>query len=1336
MITPAMFIDSDKGAKAAWKGFTYQTIYIANRVMLLNDESEFYPERVEDLLVVMYGSPTESIQVKAIADALTISDFSPRNPDSFFRRSLSLRQKNENLKLLVISFGPVGAELNDIALKKPEVIKNVTLKLTSYGYVEADVKWLLAHLEIKKVDLADLKKQIFSELNKIAETMAAPALAFNELTSYVSSLSLNGGKTSRSDWSRKLHSIATDFAAMSGFQREYGRSIRPLFEYKSGLSLEKLNEEYKMGINAHPDHIRNNLDLTRENWIERLKEGFLNYQTVIVRGASGQGKSSLAYRYLIDMYPESSVFLIEQVENKTQAANIVAAINGLSSARETNLIAYIDVAPYQTDWLWILEQLQKTGSKIKLLVTIREEDYRRTVVDKSNTSFDDVEIVFDKSEAAWIYSQQGVTHFRDFEEAWLTFGESGPLMEFIYLLNETSTLKQKLEAQINKIKMTELDSQSWLSVLRLSAYAGRLNINLNLRKTIDVTQCKNYDKMIYLFEKEYLLRETENKTYIEPLHAIRAEIIHSILEDAGLYPEEDLLLNTIQCVDNHSQMLIVHHCYDHVYSLALVEKIAQVRFDKWSNYASAVSGMLWMDIYDLYRIDRDVLFEGDQVLNNAFGFFALPDISGLLGEVDTSVLQKILQENNPKKLDHFNKVIEKLPRKHLTYNFIDKFFELSKNFLPSYLPQKSQEISNLGFVLFWMGIRKQFIAPCFAVNQIIQLIETTETDNILDLTEGMFYQNWDEIYNTVLPVLRSKVCSQFQIVVLDETDTEIDARFIADIFHESDKNINFSNNDRTMAVVGALRKLYPGKQQYATKILGADFMEGIPIFDGEKNIPARNLPNTYITQLNSWFHNLNVYEHRVRTWDEYVKNITDIRSAVIATAQKLSNGIDYLYKKNGNTKKLTDESFLSLLTETRMKLFGNSSLLPKCAVDRFGFVGDDENKNGGKTPEFNVIPNFQVLKTALFRKAFGQFCTNCSNFLEQKDDLILWRVHRSTENKNGRLSTINLIEAISQIKIIQMEFEKLFADLIDQNESERLNKQENESLETLLAVWNFLVETNLQKIDSVEYGQTNLIKRRKRDIEWFFTEKIRGVPDVRSISRPVLQVDGNINLYVTVELEKTDLFLRTAYKEFKISFPKAEHLTAESLHILNFVNHMIVCPSIGSNRILAAVNVEVRNFIIGDEEKLIKYITSYEPDIYIKNHFILPTEGDGLFHWNLFRSHVIVLKLVLSHSEKTINSLFSMPSETMVEDKVFDRWCKDGVEMLSKITNQLSTDLQALDKLLQDADAKKYLGVLTQTLNNLEDGKYVFIKSPDKSYFWGLLQEFNDSLANLYPSVL
>ena len=139
---------------------------------------------------------------------------------------------------------------------------------------------------------------------------------------------------------------------------------------------------------------------------------------------------------------------------------------------------------------------------------------------------------FDQSEAEWIYEQYENNKFRNFDEAWHSFGEFGPLMEFIYLLNETSTLREKLSAQFNKIKMEEPDAQDWLRVLRLSGYAGRLNINLNLAKVIRNLNCKNYEKMIYLFEKEYLLRKTDDDKYIEPLHAIRAEIIYSILKDS------------------------------------------------------------------------------------------------------------------------------------------------------------------------------------------------------------------------------------------------------------------------------------------------------------------------------------------------------------------------------------------------------------------------------------------------------------------------------------------------------------------------------------------------------------------------------------------------------------------------------------------------------------------------------------------------------------------------------------------------------------------------------------------------------------------------------------
>ena len=46
-----MELKSDIGAKSAWKGFSSQTLYIAYRLMILEDEMDMYPETVEDLMI-------------------------------------------------------------------------------------------------------------------------------------------------------------------------------------------------------------------------------------------------------------------------------------------------------------------------------------------------------------------------------------------------------------------------------------------------------------------------------------------------------------------------------------------------------------------------------------------------------------------------------------------------------------------------------------------------------------------------------------------------------------------------------------------------------------------------------------------------------------------------------------------------------------------------------------------------------------------------------------------------------------------------------------------------------------------------------------------------------------------------------------------------------------------------------------------------------------------------------------------------------------------------------------------------------------------------------------
>ena len=98
---------------------------------------------------------------------------------------------------------------------------------------------------------------------------------------------------------------------------------------------------------------------------EQNKYAFKEKNVVIIRGASGQGKSTLAYRYLLDNYSEDFIFAVEHITDSKQAEDIVLALNGLFNSESGDTIIYIDVSPYDTNWKWILEQIDKRGINLR-----------------------------------------------------------------------------------------------------------------------------------------------------------------------------------------------------------------------------------------------------------------------------------------------------------------------------------------------------------------------------------------------------------------------------------------------------------------------------------------------------------------------------------------------------------------------------------------------------------------------------------------------------------------------------------------------------------------------------------------------------------------------------------------------------------------------------------------------------------------------------------------------------------------------------------------------------------------------------------------------------------
>lgn len=525
--------------------------------------------------------------------------------------------------------------------------KALNKKMLEYGYSENEINWLFHNLKIEQINETVILDDVYSILEMKIEAMAAPKVAFDVLINYVSNLSRENSCTSKTIWEQKISELALDLASISGFVKQYGQTIIPIYDYHKNSDYETMKAEYQLGIDAHPQYIRENLDIIRPYWLRLISNGFAEKNIVLIRGASGQGKSTLAFRFLLDGYPESDIICVRKILSEENAVEICSALRGVSKSRGGEVIVYIDVVPYDTRWIWLCQELSRHENDIKLLVTIREDDFRRTPVDYNKTSFYEIELNLSADEAREIYTHHGTSSFLSFEEAWKSFGEQGPLMEFAYLLNQSDTLKNKLAAQID----------------------------------------------------------------IECLHALRAIILNGLLSKIGTLSEEYLLLTTLNSIQKNALIMVVEYIDNNCFDVKLIDGLCSISYDSWQLYAGVLQALLWGSVHSFYQDNHEIIVAGDSLFNGAFVMIGLGDVTGYFKEIDMSVFYEIVKKDNEDRYNKMIEMQAKARVLKLEYGLVDRFLSNTSSNLPSYIGMDMDELSPCGFTLFWMALRGFFPTP-------------------------------------------------------------------------------------------------------------------------------------------------------------------------------------------------------------------------------------------------------------------------------------------------------------------------------------------------------------------------------------------------------------------------------------------------------------------------------------------------------------------------------------------------------------------------------------------------------------------------------------------------
>ncbi len=1087
------------GAIAAYKGYRTQALYALNRILTSQQQGIFFqPEKYEDLTVYEdTGKILEAIQVKNLTANLSLSDLSPEKSDSFFRRSLTLIKENPGIKIIIISFGPIGLEMTKAWAGEPSFQKDVTTKLTKNGFSSDDVKRLFQNIEILKANEVELENQILSFLkNSLAGS--DPGNAFDLLHYWLYKASEKRELITYSALIVKINNVGRYLTERATHHQEWFTSIVPLEDDAIGDDERNLlSTEFYQGISTQYKHILANFDIMRDDKLQLLRNSLQKSNIVILHGASGQGKSTLAYRYLKDFVPEGWKYEIRLLEDRQHALRVARALSGHADAIDAPMMIYVDVSPRDKGWPDLLKELA-SHKHFHVLVTVREEDLRKEHIAKSDFHFEPIELIFDENEASQIYEKlaaiQQPEQFLTFKEAWSRFGSKGPLMEFVYLVNHSESLHERLRCQIDRLRDMAREGKvgkKELCLLRMVSVASAYDARLDVMHLCDRLSLIEPARTIELFEKEYLLRQREAGKHVEGLHPIRSSILAELLTDAEFDPWVKVATDCLPVIveDDLEAFLLYSFSRHPEDAEKIFDSLLSLQPKTWTGAVGIFRSLLWLGLSRYVVGNRELIQDLVGQFGPAWHFFLDFDIADISGGTAKNLFKDLdfIPEENKRFIEDSQK--KQLPKAHVFVYALNWVAKMAGSIKP---PAVLSDWSGLSELCFWVGHLNIQSSVLSSIDEqfVDEAIEILPLDYLADLHFALSIL-WGEKFESWIEKKKGTALSRFREETnsfLIEGDTEtIRIHYIIEIGgndQTEDQQEGTPSNtlhDETIKRIQLLRRLYPIRKKYGCQGYGHNTaLFKLPHDDTLKTgIPASHFLPPWGTKLNSRFTNLSNYECRPETWREYTNFIYQTRDRILVSLKELQNGLIAHYRKQNPVDIF--KNYIDPDGWQACRLMGNHTPdFPKSVIDEWGTADENNIKKDSRTTvESGAKQSSDSQKISLnlwryrdYKSSLKEYTGSLSNFFQQSQDVIVLNAMlgksksdqekdhiRQLAGNNGiktdgaRLATYNFAEALKVLPTLQKEFRNLFSPFFDGNVLNSFERRESEEIAKAWSLW-------------------------------------------------------------------------------------------------------------------------------------------------------------------------------------------------------------------------------------------------------------------------------------------
>lgn len=1092
------------GGIPALRGFRKQFLHTLRRIIEAGNEI-IYPETLEDFAVHdASGRLIEVVQVKDHKDPLTFSEL-----HAFFQNCSQIAKKHQNVKFILASYGKLGPELEK-CIGSDEATLRKNRKFSAPDILSVFQRLIYQPLS-EENELDAIKKY----LSEYPLTTGDPYTAFDLLMQDLYRGAEKGKSYTRQLLDERIQHIGKYLIERESHHREWGISIIPL-PSQNIQNRKELQEGFYEGISVNWIHITANLDILRNQHLKSIAEGFQNTNIVVVHGASGQGKSALAYRYLHDYCSSASRYEIRDLSTPKRAMEVATAL----ASYGVPLTFYVDASHKDkglSEFLRRISELQH----VNCLITIREEDWRLTGLTSAEIQFTDLELIFNRQEAQEIYSVW--THdkgsaFPDFEQAWAKFSEEGPLLEFIHLLTHTETLQERLKKQYNRI-VDEIDCnqrpENDLKLIEYVAVAGACGARIDLSKlSSSHTQLRSIERL----EKEYLLRVSNDKKYLIGLHPIRSKVLTSIIIDPVLRPWSIFAIDCLALINDEDMEVFLLHCflYQPESTEIIIKHLNHIQFVSWTTAGGIARALLWEGIREYIQNNQSLIEQAYDRAGDGWWVLLDFDFLGILNsESRNSEILDLFPGEGRKQAENWR---TRQTDKTQIFSRIDDWLrELKLPTIPAF--ENERDWQEFGQVAYWIGFRKinNGLYEQIDFNVLKQAIKSLSLESLANLIYGLWHalsnqESFIAWYKEVRPLLLDRYRKEKNTPYIEEQDTVIRAHFIVSFEEEENKlHENPNNHEKnllhrmTLQHVGFLAQLFPDCTGYGCQGYGHQIFDfGIHDDTTKTQIAPWALTPNWVTQINKTARILASHLFRPTTWKDYCNKIYSIRADMALYLDELRKCLSKHFRSKKAVEQFTKLPSAPQWAKCR-KQVRDLPRLPVEALDSWGY----SEENSDNSPSHNQQTNEEVIIYGYLRryqpylKIKNKYFNGLNNFLSQSTPIIeehSFFGKAKTPQESANLNIIrpflpgfNLAESLKALPKFQLLYRKHFSSLSDIEKLSRLEQEESETLFGLWCLWYFFVTNPKRHMDIPGKTAQTLLKQKMDAVRKSFKDALKKV---------------------------------------------------------------------------------------------------------------------------------------------------------------------------------------------------------------------------------------------------